>query len=47
MQAYQQKTEKFFVIEEKKFGRIDSCVNFINILRETFTLIDPESLKKD
>jgi len=26
MQAYQQKTEKFFVIEEKKFGRIDSWV---------------------
>ncbi len=25
MQAYQQKTEKFFVSEEKKFGRIDSC----------------------
>jgi len=24
MQAYQQKTEKFFVSEEKKFGRIDS-----------------------
>jgi len=23
MQAYQQKTEKFFVSEEKKFGRID------------------------
>jgi len=23
-QAYQQKTEKFFVSEEKKFGRIDS-----------------------
>ena len=23
-QAYQQKTEKFFVYEEKKFGRIDS-----------------------
>ncbi len=23
-QAYQQKTEKFFVCEEKKFGRIDS-----------------------
>jgi len=23
-QAYQQKSEKFFVIEEKKFGRIDS-----------------------
>jgi len=26
MQAYQQKTEKFFVIEEKKFVRIDSWV---------------------
>ncbi len=25
MQAYQQKTEKFSVSEEKKFGRIDSC----------------------
>ncbi len=24
MQAYQRKTEKFFVSEEKKFGRIDS-----------------------
>jgi len=24
MQAYQRKTEKFFVIEEKQFGRIDS-----------------------
>jgi hypothetical protein len=24
MQAYQQKTEKFFISEEKKFGRIDS-----------------------
>jgi len=24
IQAYQQKTEKFFVSEEKKFGRIDS-----------------------
>jgi len=24
-QAYQGKTEKFFVSEEKKFGRIDSC----------------------
>jgi len=24
MQVYQQKTEKFFVSEEKKFGRIDS-----------------------
>jgi len=24
MQAYQQKTEKFFVSKEKKFGRIDS-----------------------
>jgi len=24
MQAYQQKTEKFFVSEEKKFDRIDS-----------------------
>ena len=23
-QAYQRKTEKFFVYEEKKFGRIDS-----------------------
>ncbi len=23
MQAYQQKMEKFFVIEEKKFGEID------------------------
>jgi len=28
MQAYQQKTEKFFVIEEKKFGAIDSCGQF-------------------
>jgi len=25
MQAYQQKTEKFFASEEKKFGRIDSA----------------------
>jgi len=25
-QAYQRKTEKFFVSEEKKFGRIDSLV---------------------
>ena len=24
-QAYQRKTEKFFVSEEKKFGRIGSC----------------------
>jgi len=24
MQAYQQKTDKFFVSEEKKFGKIDS-----------------------
>jgi len=24
MQAFQRKTEKFFVSEEKKFGRIDS-----------------------
>jgi len=24
MQAYQQKTEKFLVSEEKKFGRVDS-----------------------
>jgi len=27
-QAYQQKTEKFFVSEEKKFDRIDSCCMF-------------------
>jgi len=26
MQAYQQKTEKFFVSDEKKFGRIDSRI---------------------
>jgi len=26
MQAYQRKTEKFFVIKEKKFGRIDSSL---------------------
>ena len=26
-QAYQQKREKFFVFEEKKFGRIDSRVD--------------------
>ncbi len=26
MQAYQQKTEKFFVSEEKKFGRIGSAI---------------------
>jgi hypothetical protein len=29
-QAYQRKTEKFFVIEEKKFGRIDSIELKIN-----------------
>jgi len=28
MQAYQQKTEKFFVSEEKKFVRIDSWFKF-------------------
>jgi len=28
-QAYQQKTEKFFVSEEKKFGRIDSWSGFV------------------
>ncbi len=27
-QAYQQKTEKFFVSEEKKFGRIGQGVDF-------------------
>jgi len=27
MQAYQRKTEKFFVSKEKKFGRIDSGVD--------------------
>ena len=27
-QAYQRKTEKFFVYEEKKFGRIDSRTSF-------------------
>jgi len=30
-QAYQQKTEKFFVSEEKMFGRIDSR-SFITVL---------------
>jgi len=33
MQAYQQKTEKFFVSGEKMFGSIDSCnfsVLFLN-----------------
>ncbi len=33
-QAYQQKPEKFFVIEEKKFGRIDSSFSQI------FAIID-------
>jgi len=31
MQAYQQKTEKFFVIEEKKFGRIISGADPIKL----------------
>jgi len=31
MQAYQQKMEKFFVSEEKKFGRIDSKVHLSSI----------------
>jgi len=31
MKAYQRKTEKFFVIEEKKFGRIDSRIFFLSL----------------
>ena len=30
-QPYQQKTEKFFVSEEKKFGRIDSRSRILKI----------------
>ena len=29
-QAYQQKTEKLSVSEEKKFGKIDSRCNFVH-----------------
>jgi hypothetical protein len=41
MQAYQQKTEKFFVSEEKKFGRIDSWMNkvFLPVLAPILALI--------
>jgi len=28
-QAYQRKTEKFFVIEEKKFGRIEKLCSVV------------------
>jgi len=35
MQAYQQKTEKFFIIEEKKFGRIDSRFDSKQIFNTT------------
>jgi len=42
MQAYQQKTEKFFASKEKKFGRIDSwsslCIKFTTISDFDFTL---------
>jgi len=34
MQAYQQKTEKSFVSEEKKFGRIDSSI-VLNLKNKT------------
>jgi len=44
MQAYQQKTKKFFVIQEKKFGRIDSRYSRLNLdpLHETDTLYELE-----
>ena len=32
-QAYQQKTEKIFVYEEKKFGRIDSWLTFLTTIK--------------
>ena len=41
-QAYQQKTEKFFVYEEIKFGRIDS----LNRLANVFIYVNPERRKK-
>ncbi len=37
MQAYQRKTEKFFVSEEKKFGRIDSAKKYF--IEEQFITI--------
>ena len=50
-QAYQRKTEKFFVYEEKKFGRIDSrliCAKSVNVLltQEGFDGEEPEALSK-
>jgi len=39
MQAYQRKTEKFFVGEEKKFGRIDSAGANLPNFSSTFVLL--------
>ena len=32
-QAYQQKMKKFFVSDEKKFGRIDSWLTFLPVIK--------------
>ena len=48
-QAYQQKTEKIFVYEEKKFGRIDSWFEFndrcVNSFEKTNTIQNCVELK--
>jgi hypothetical protein len=41
MQAYQRKTEKFFVSEEKQFGRIDSCMHSCNWRRNECVYSQP------
>jgi len=47
MQAYQQKTEKFFVSEEKKFGRIDSQVSISSTFFEQLLHLKIPKAQKD